>query len=296
MIMRKLLFALLPVTALLAGSCTDEKDQPVNTSRVSGTMPTVMIPTDVNKPAEFVTDMLYSFTNYYGKGVWTVAVNNIHYNGLPVLSFESPEIVPSSSDKGVHLGYYSQFPANNNMMVNSLGVLMTNSYNYYIDYPENNPPLGTLIVASFNLANEYTAKTITPRCYFAGNTVSKYESGGEHKTFTTDKPIYYMDIDLDAKKADMVIYNAQFAPEMPSIPRMQVLGLTVEPDRTYGYRIKGSGIAPIAGEGANAVPYPAFTFYDLEFHPISEDLTQGQLTFRVGERYSATFRGSYLKK
>ena len=64
MIMRKLLFALLPVTALLAGSCTDEKDQPVNTSRVSGTMPTVMIPTDVNKPAEFVTDMLYSFTNY----------------------------------------------------------------------------------------------------------------------------------------------------------------------------------------------------------------------------------------
>lgn len=294
--MKKILYSLAAVSMLLVSGCTDDPDQPKNTNRVSGTMPTVIIPDDVKKPAEFATDILYTFTNYYNTGAWTVGVSNIHADGLSSLSFTTPELSPSTSRRGMELNYYSDI-LSAGTVVKNIRTIISDSYYYHSDY--TTPPLGVYYIVGFNAVNSagqgYNVRTFVPNTFYKGNIVSTYTTAeGDKKTYTTSVPVMNIVISSDLRSAALVIYNARFAEEMPAISRMAVSNLKIEPDRLYGYRISGNAIDPMVGEGDHSVAYPQFKFYDVEFHPTNPEMTQGQLSFKVGDRYSAVFRGSFL--
>lgn len=292
----KKIFSLLMASALLLTSCGVDKDQPNNTQKATATLPTVIIPTDASKPAEILTDANYTMVNYFSTGTWTVQVNNLKPSFSNALSFTSPQMSPTFSTKiGLQMSFLTPFLAQNNAVINTLSMIVSDTYNYYVDSAA--PTLGVFYFINFKVGDEYKVKTFEPNTFYAGNTVSSYTTeDGVKKSYTATKPMFNIQFSANLTKADLIIYNARFAEEMPEISRMVISGLKVEPDRMYGYRITGTGINPVVGDGAHATEYPTFQFTDIDFHPINDNLTEAQLTFKVGDRYSATFRGSCFKQ
>lgn len=291
----KKIYPLLMVSVLLLSSCGVDKDQPENTQKATATLPTVIIPTDASKEAEFATEVNYTIMNYFNTGTWTVQVSNLSPSFSSSISFTSPRMSPTFSVKtGLQMSFLTPFVSNEGAAVDALSMIVSDTYNYYVDVA---PSLGVFYFIDFKVGDEYKVKTFELNTYYAGNTVSSYTTeDGDKKSYTAAGPMFNIQMYSNLTKADLIIYNARFAEEMPEITRMVISGLKIVPDRLYGYRITGTAINPVVGTGAHATEYPAYQFTDIDFHPINDNLTEAQLTFKVGDRYSATFRGSCFKQ
>lgn len=140
---------------------------------------------------------------------------------------------------------------------------------------------------SFNIG-KYKAQTFDPSCYFGGTTMSTYiSSNNEHKEYSNSNVLYLLVMDIPEKKADVVIYNAQFASEMPAIAQMRLKNL----DLTFSngaYTISGTDKVPYVIEGGGETPNERFVFNNFTFRTTNQKLTTGQLTFKVAGRFDAS--------
>lgn len=289
--MKKFLLGLLPATLLMA-SCSNDDSHPSNGVELTAELPTVVIPTDQSRAAVFAGTPSYKLTQDFVSGQVKIAVNNFTAAGFPTLSFVSPEMAASGVQTKVQMGWYTQFPATSGQTLNYLSAVSTSSYYYYTgDDTTVTRPLGDLIYLSFQVDGQYTAKTFQSRCCFGGQTSTTYGDA----SFTTDKPVYMVDADIASGTATVTIFNAQFAEKMPVLSRMVISGLTLAPDRTSGYVIKGEKLTPAVGEGSSAVPYPQFAFDEFELRPVNPDLTSALITFKVAGQYTAKVTASYVK-
>ena len=98
-------------------------------------------------------------------------------------------------------------------------------------------------------------------------------------------------MNLAEKTADIVIYDAQFAEEMPMKLTMMLKGLNIEFTRE-GYVIKGENIVPLVGN--DAIEYPQFAFNEFVFECNDEFLINANVKFTVAGQYRAEFSGKYL--
>lgn len=151
-----------------------------------------------------------------------------------------------------------------------------------------------VIAFSYNIGDLYSVRTFNPEAYMGGTTQTVYEMKGETKTYTNDKMLYRTIIDTQKMTADMVIYNARFAEEMPiALLAVVVKNLKVEwiPN---GYRISGTDVTPLYLEANQLQPIPAYTFNSVSLSTVGDRLTDFVIDYEVAGKYKGHFNGSVI--
>lgn len=139
----------------------------------------------------------------------------------------------------------------------------------------------------------YRVATFPNLAYYGGSTTTTYTSDGKEQEYKAEEPMYMISVNAEAGTAEMTIYNAQFASNMPKIAAINVKGLKIQGDRSHGYKISGQNIVPTVGVGSAATAMPEFTFNNIEVYPSDNDLTSVQINFTAASRFKAIFTGSY---
>ncbi len=149
-------------------------------------------------------------------------------------------------------------------------------------------------VLKYNIGNEYTVRTFCRDAYYAGTTTTHYtDKDGNAGSFENKEIVYRAVINVEKMTADVVIYNAQFAPQQPQkITAMVLKALPVE-TMANGYRITGEDIIPEVVEGAATTPNPNYPFKKFSMTTTSDNLDQVAMEFNVGDRYHGMFSGVY---
>lgn len=149
-------------------------------------------------------------------------------------------------------------------------------------------------VMKYDIGDLYTVRTFSRDAYFCGTTSTFYpDAEGNLTNYENKNIIYRMVIDIDKLTADLVMYQAQFAPQAPVLSAIVLKGLNVKLTRS-GFDISGTNIVPEVGEGNSTTPNPKYTFDSVQFHTASEDLSQATIRYTVGGRFSGSFTGAYL--
>lgn len=172
-------------------------------------------------------------------------------------------------------------------------------------YPESNVSLpgvdfipagefGPKVVFQYRLGNDYTVKTFSRDEVFSGTTTTRYHYNGEGLTFTTDKILYRLVINKDFKKADIIIYKAKFAEQQPmEIAAMLLKDLNVS-FSSRGIQVSGTNVVPKVPEGNGYTEFANYTFDNILFQTISDDLTKATIDYSVAGKYHGQFSGLYV--
>lgn len=147
------------------------------------------------------------------------------------------------------------------------------------------------LVMSYRYDSEYTVRTIPADSFYSGKTTSTYPvQGGAVESYETETPLYRLVLNTEKMTADVIIYDAQFAPQMPKMTAMVVKGLTLTATRD-GFTAKGESIIPETVEGGMVTPFPSFPFNTIEVRSTGGDLTQATIDYSVGGRFTGKFTG-----
>lgn len=161
--------------------------------------------------------------------------------------------------------------------------------------PNGNRFAVPVMVASYQLGDEYLVRTFQQDTFFGGTTNTEYEAGGQTNTYTTKDIGYRIHINNDLKTATLIMYNAKFSSNEREPVKEAIIaeGLTV----TFGIdkiTIEGSDIIPLMVEGEVTTPVPSFMFNSISFETISPALTDCKLNYQVAGIYFGSFEGMYI--
>lgn len=164
------------------------------------------------------------------------------------------------------------------------------TYQVNVNYP-------WITVAKYNIGSSYRVNTFQKNTFFRGTTRTTYPANPQG--FVTDDIIYRFILKKaeksDAYTADMILYNARFAQEMPvSLIAVLVEDLNVDftPD---GIKITGKDIIPKWYTNNEYLPLERYIFRSVDFTTTDEYYASGRLIYHVGDDYEGYFEGSYLK-
>lgn len=183
-----------------------------------------------------------------------------------------------------------------------------NKYNGYYINTENigndytfrlNPNLQKITIAKYNIGEDYRVNTFQKNTFFQGTTKTTYFNPAG---FETNEITYRFIINKDEESgqfsADMILYNARFASEMPKpLVAILVKGLTVD-FTADGVSITGQKIIPEwYSEATGFTELPSYIFQSIDFHTTGDYYIDGELDYVVGEdsQYVGHFEGSYIK-
>lgn len=166
--------------------------------------------------------------------------------------------------------------------------------------PPNNPELESyysrfLLLASYKVGADNMAYTVPLRAAFAGNFTSTFTTAqGQEGSFQSSSCVFEYILDVAAKKADVYIYEAQFAQQMPAQKVLWLQGLDMELSED-GIELSGANVVPRSREGSGWTPYENFTFNDIEFEIKTPTMTAAEIDFTVAGRFHGDFKGSSIK-
>lgn len=159
-----------------------------------------------------------------------------------------------------------------------------------------------VIAAQYTLDNKYLVRTFQPNTLFYGKTITSYP-GTDGNTVTyepgageNEQPmVYQLSLNIKDNKADVVIYNAKFAPPMPGLAEIYLKDLDVD-FTGCNVKVTGSNIIPLAPEGEDGElsEYPGFPFNNFELVTQGGDLTKCIISYTVATRFKGYFEGSYV--
>ena len=152
------------------------------------------------------------------------------------------------------------------------------------------------VVMQYTCNNLWNVRTFWPDMTFAGVTTTEYPGMTDH--FRNEDMTYriYMHRGSNNEiqdKADIIFYNARFAPTMPEIT-VVIKDLDLKFDNV-GYVIEGSNIAPYMVEAGALQEAPRFTFNKFELS-VSGDLTSAKADYTVAGVFKGSFNGSCIKR
>lgn len=289
----KKIFLLLPALALLFSAC-DKKGEP-NTRSISGEIPAVVTPLDPTKEVR-IMNLPISVTQQLTDNVWNVKVTSFSLPGGGILSFTTPDMRATGSPN-INLTYLSTFDAASGQTIRNFRTNLINYY-YFLSMGGQGAqpgvaPMGTLINTTFAVGNDYSVATFPIDAYYGGKTITTYTDAEGEQVLENQMQMYHIRVNLTNMTAQVIICNPVFEPGLTPLATLTLSGLTLSPDRQYGYTIKGENIVPTLGAGQNVQTYPEYTFDSFEFHPTNSALTKGAITYSVAGKYKATFNGSY---
>ena len=154
------------------------------------------------------------------------------------------------------------------------------------------PAYRCYVTGYYEMGDEYAVATFQSDLFFMGETTTSYNIAGEDKTYTNTDMLYRIVMDIAKNKADMIIYQARFASEMPNPLKAIVipgLDLTFTP---AGYILEGKDIIPSMLESNQLVEMPAFTFNEISVNTTNKDMTKASINYQVAGRYAGSFTGS----
>lgn len=299
---KSLLLSLLAVGLSLSSCNLDVEDSENYNTIPYSDICNLIVPTGEGNATAYSDS--YVLTDYYYAGTVSVTSNDFT-TGLVDGSFttnamnysyvstgnNSPSIIKfqggHASGDGFSVtgleGYVSQFRT---MLPDSATVLK--------DYPIGMTPHA--LVMSYKVNDTYNVRTFPKDAVYGGTTSVM---SGPMQTFNGNDTFYRIYFHKDLRQADIIVYGAKFAPQMPALTFV-VKNLDVVFNK-QGYTLqKPAGteyLVPQVPEGNGGaqvlVPYPSRRISSLYFTPTSSDLTKAILTFDVqmvaAETVTATF-------
>lgn len=286
--MKKLILTSLAAAALTLTGCDSKNDSPA-TETFGESVATLLVPsgsTD-NASAQMVQ---YTVENNYSTGRAQLGINGLEYDGTQYrfLGYDIPFNYTDYYNGRLETMNVAAIPdANGGSAATSVSATIATMLNFRPSELVQPLPVKRQYSISFNVGNIFTARTFDSQGTYFGQTMTTYVYNEQHKEFSTDKPIYAVDMDLEAGTANVTIYNPVFAAEMP--PSMASTMLLLEGLKiTYthdAFRITGTDIVPKVREGALMTPNPAFTFNSFLLQSNASDLRGAQISFKVAGRY-----------
>lgn len=180
--------------------------------------------------------------------------------------------------------------------VTDLTLKTTQAFNLY---PEVVPGVSgitsfyPLLMMNYKVGDKYVVKTFCSDNTFTGTTMTTYPSGDGQGTFQNEGIEYRVVMNVDKKKADVVLYNAKFAEASPEIKAMILKNLDVEYLPT-GYAIQGTDLIPEVVEGSTTTPNPRFPFNSFSLTTTDSDMTSVRCQYTVATVFNGVFSGSVL--
>lgn len=151
------------------------------------------------------------------------------------------------------------------------------------------------VLMQYNLNDNWDVRTFWPDVTFKGSTVTTYPGMGE--AFFNSGISYRVVMQLKDKaitdKADVIFYNAKFAPKAPEIT-VVLKNLDLEFNER-GYTIKGHDVIPYMLEAGELQETPRFKFNSFDLR-VAGDLTSAVIDYRVADIYSGSFTGISVVK
>ncbi|MCH5237202.1 MAG: hypothetical protein J1E95_05315 [Muribaculaceae bacterium] len=165
---------------------------------------------------------------------------------------------------------------------------------YVPGYPDK-PMVPETLIAKYKIGDEYLVRTFNIDLCYYGNTMSTYPSADGMLTNSNKDINYRVVLDIENKKANLIIYNAKFSgsDREPVKTAILVEGLDLKFD-SNGYTITGENIVPKIVEGNNTTPYDSYVFNNLTITTVTEDLSTINVKFLCAGIYSGDFTGSYF--
>lgn len=169
-------------------------------------------------------------------------------------------------------------------------------------YHPNIQSVGLMVVANYTMGNEYTVRTFTPDVFYTGDTSTRYQVDGAPQMSQTKNIVYRIIMDIEKKKAALVMYNAKFSnsPNEPEKAAIYVPDLDVK-FTSGGYEITGTDIVPYMYEGSLSLPdpdtytkYENFKFDSFRLATTDRWLSSVAVTYKVAGIYDGSFSGKYV--
>lgn len=298
--MKKIYLLGIVALAIALPSCNSKDDDYSYTS--SNKVTAVNIITSIEDETTVVSEGNYQFQYKFNSSdqVGSVSSSSIVVNNNSY-GFETVETSYKSTGYDFYL-YHPQSTTNN---LTEDVFYITQLFYYpsmFMEPPFSNPyniPQ-YMLIAQYTLDNKYNVKTFQKNTVFLGETVTRYPDGqGGTATFSPgqssdEKPmVYQLSLDIEKNKADIIIYNAKFAPPSPLLSQVFIQGLDV--DFTGGMvRVKGENIVPKVPEGGELTPYERFMFNSIELMTTNSSLTECEIAYTVASVFKGNFTGSYI--
>lgn len=267
---------------------------------------TLNVITNVGTGATTVSSGMYYFsltmTNTSETGVINVA--NLAIDKDAPLSFTTEE------QSYLTDYYYALFEnvRSSTVNLNNATILLTPYYyrpSQYLQGKIDFPNYGDVVVAYYNIGQNYLIRTFQPETFYVGTTNTSYPYMGQQQTYSTDDIYYQLSLDIKTNSATIYMYNAKFSdsPE-PRKEMIVIKGLTPSYSAD-GITVTGQNITPLVGEGGATTPNEDFIFKEIKFQTINNILTQCSIDFTVETHmnmggntvtlnYLGNFTGDYL--
>lgn len=140
----------------------------------------------------------------------------------------------------------------------------------------------------YNIGSKYTVRTFWNDLTFSGYTNTSYPGG----SFESKNILYRVVMNVKEKKATVILYNAQFAENMPELTNIVLKDLPID-FKNQGYVIKASNVTPEIYESGEGTPNNKFIFNSFELNS-SGDLTSANCYYEVNGTFNGEFSGSYI--
>lgn len=316
--MKKIFTLALLTGTLITTSCSDK--EPVNTTTETIATYNYVAKVNLDDPSEPVIKKgFYHFGFDFINSTVNISTDMVDLGNDQDTGFATEEFkfttahVFGFSDDLEHPQYtyhgFDQFPctAANGMQVTDLRfelspILYTPpAINYEKDPTSTLPqpdlsykarPIGYAPKIRYVLGNEYKVYTFWPDLYYCGVTETEV-LGNPESAFKSQDVGYRVKFDIAKKKAQVVLYNVQFNPQMPPQECLILPDLDVQFTHN-GFVVEAQNVNPLYIEGGMIMENPRFPF--TTFSLVAEDnMVECYCDFTVAGRFHGYFTGKYME-
>lgn len=327
--MKKLTLSLLALSGLLLASCNNEPGKSTATS----TYATCNMIFPLTGEEGTMSAGYYTFFLDRNEGLMTVSTDNLRFDNTDHKFASNPVTLEYPTAYQLFMTGVTA-DASNGVMAMSNGTFFISPYQFPNDfdptnvftpayknangqseyipgtifYPSLNGNISPLIVSNYKLGNEYMVRTFICDAFYTGDTTTSYMFNGVLGTNSSKTTIYRVIMDIQKKKAGIVLYNAKFsaAPQEPVKEAIYLPDLDIK-ITTNGYEITGTDIVPLVPEGTSyfpnpdgVTPMPSYTFKSFKMVTTNTWMTDVMMQYQVNNPmdensdYNGLFSGSYL--
>lgn len=311
--MKKLL--LLGIASMAAAglvSCEKESEN-YSSATISVKAYNLFTPVVAGKGDPFISNSVYSFVLTMPQDVVSINAGAMAAPGGNAVTFTTSQMPIDRSYPTVdnNMRETDAFNAANPSLsgadiTNLKGVLTTAIYApQSYDDPTFLPDYTWILPASsycfafmqYQYGTDWNVRTFWPDMTYRGNTVTTYPQMPE--PFNSDSIEYRVVMKTEngllTGKADVIMYNAQFAPQAPPLEVVLVKDLDLA-FSDAGYTISGKDLIPYyLGDGGELLENKRFMFNSLEA-TVQGDLTNISISYQVAGMYNGSFNGSCYQK
>lgn len=304
-----LLTGLLVSSFLIMASCSDDKENSFTSSRsvpaynlytsVSGVEDAVVLPATyvmTTKSPEMTVSLAASNMSLPGGGKGNLTTIDMPFNisGVEIDGYYC-ETLTFTSESPYKSGLsISKLSGSVTQAAYNPGDVEVPGYDRIVPNPNMGRPQN-FCVFDYLIGTEWRVRSFWPDMTFCGTTVTTFP--GMTGPYSNDKIAYRVIMHRDdngaiLNKADIIFYNAQFAPQAPEIT-VVLRDLTLNFNNN-GYKISGTDIVPDMVEAGALQPVNRYKFDSFNF-VVQGNLTSASASYSVAGMFNGSFSGSSIK-